>query len=221
MSAWVSVSSRSRLENPGDQIVHRERIKLEQAAFVERIRRTAPQARFVGEVQIVLNALLVEADATALRSLATDASVIRISRVADYQADLSETVPYITAKKLQKAGKLTGKGVKVAVLDSGIDYTHVAFGGAGTLEAYEAAHGTSDDDARNTTRDGLFPTHRVVEGHDFVGEAWPNGPLAPDDDPIDSTSGPRTGGPRHACRRHHRRRHRRGAKGESLRRQGL
>lgn len=173
------------LENPGDQIVHRERVKLEQAAFVERIRRTAPQARVVGEVQIVLNALLMEVDATALRSLATDASVIRISRVADYLADLSETVPYITAKKLQKVGKLTGKGVKVAVLDSGIDYTHVAFGGKGTLEAYEAARGASDDDSRNTARDGLFPTHRVVEGYDFVGEAWPNGPLAPDDDPID------------------------------------
>jgi subtilisin family serine protease len=173
------------LENPGDQIVHRERVKLEQAAFVQRIRRIAPQARVVGEVQIVLNALLMEADATALRSLATDASVVRITRVADYQADLSETVPYITAKKLQRAGKLTGKGVKVAVLDSGIDYTHVAFGGAGTLEAYEAARGASDDDSRNTARDGLFPTHRVAEGYDFVGEAWPNGPLAPDDDPID------------------------------------
>ena len=30
-----------------------------------------------------------------------------------------------------------GTGVKVAVLDSGIDYTHAAFGGEGTIEAYD------------------------------------------------------------------------------------
>jgi subtilisin family serine protease len=78
-----------------------------------------------------------------------------------------------------------GTGVRVAVLDSGIDYTHAAFGGLGTLEAYAAAYGADPDDPKNTTRDGLFPTPKVVEGYDFVGEAWPNGPLAPDEDPID------------------------------------
>ncbi len=30
----------------------------------------------------------------------------------------------------------------------------------------------------------MFPTSKVIEGYDFVGEVWPNGPLAPDDDPI-------------------------------------
>ena len=35
-------------------------------------------------------------------------------------------------------------------------------------------------------REGLFPTAKVVEGYDFVGEAWPDGELAPDEDPIDS-----------------------------------
>jgi hypothetical protein len=71
------------------------------------------------------------------------------------------------------------------VLDSGIDYTHRNLGGPGTLEAYEAAWGTSPSDPRNTTRDGLFPTAKVVDGYDFVGEAWPNEPEAPDPDPID------------------------------------
>ncbi|MCG8432911.1 MAG: S8 family serine peptidase, partial [Gammaproteobacteria bacterium] len=78
-----------------------------------------------------------------------------------------------------------GSDVNVAVLDSGIDYTHANMGGAGTLAAYEAAYGTDPSDTRNTTRDGLFPTSKVVDGFDFVGEVWPNGPLAPDDDPID------------------------------------
>jgi hypothetical protein len=35
------------------------------------------------------------------------------------------------------------------------------------------------------TADGLFPTAKVIGGFDFVGEVWPDGPLAPDPDPID------------------------------------
>ncbi len=39
-------------------------------------------------------------------------------------------------------------------------------------------------DPKNTTLDGLFPTSKVIAGFDFVGSSWPNGPLAPDPDPI-------------------------------------
>src|SRR5207244_9131067 len=76
-------------------------------------------------------------------------------------------------------------GVRVAVLDTGIDYTHKFFGGPGTAAAYQAAYGTSTADSRTTTTDGLFPTAKVVGGFDFVGEQWPNAALAPDPDPID------------------------------------
>jgi subtilisin family serine protease len=170
---------------PGsEQVMQKEMLKAEQSAFSARLKKTAKSARLVSSVQTVANAVFLELDAKDVRKLASDPNVTRISRVADYQLDLSETVPYITATAVQNAG-FTGTDVKVAVLDSGIDYTHAAFGGAGTLEAYQQAYGTSTADPRTTTRDGLFPTARVVEGYDFVGEVWPNGPLAPDDDPID------------------------------------
>ncbi|MEJ1964187.1 MAG: hypothetical protein WDO56_22635 [Gammaproteobacteria bacterium] len=75
---------------------------------------------------------------------------------------------------MQAAG-ITGKGVKIAVLDSGIDYTHRNLGGRGTVAAYEAAYGKGPTDSRNTTLDGLFPTDKVVGGYDFVGETWEGG----------------------------------------------
>ncbi|WP_053616042.1 S8 family serine peptidase [Nocardiopsis sp. NRRL B-16309] len=62
---------------------------------------------------------------------------------------------------------LTGEGLRVAVMDTGIDYTHPDLGGPGS-----------------------FPTGRVVAGHDFVGDDFDashpatNVP-APDDDPQD------------------------------------
>jgi len=159
-------------------------LRNEQANLLDRIRALDPDARVVASTQIVLNAVFVEVDAAVLPKIAMDKDVMRVAPVGNYQLDLSETVPYIGAETVQGKG-VTGRGIKVAVLDSGIDYTHRNLGGPGTLEAYEAAYGASTDDPRNTTRDGLFPTAKVVDGYDFVGEVWPNGPEAPDPDPID------------------------------------
>src|SRR5206468_1066044 len=91
---------------------------------------------------------------------------------------LSETVPYIGAAALQSAG-VDGHGVRVAVLDSGIDYTHHNMDGSGTSADYTAAYGTSLEDSRNQTVDpALFPTPKVIGGFDFVGEQWPRADAA-------------------------------------------
>ena len=156
----------------------------EQSALLKRIQKLDPDAAVIAQVQVVLNAVFVRVNASALPALAKDPAVLRIAEVGTYQLDLSETVPYIGGTEAQNRG-VDGSGITVAVLDSGIDYTHANLGGGGTLEDYEAAYGTSPSDTRNTTTDGLFPTDRVVGGYDFVGEVWPNGPLLPDPDPID------------------------------------
>ena len=158
--------------------------RAQQDSFLGIVRAADRNARVVAQVQAVMNAVFVEVDAAVLPQLARDPRVVRIAPVANYQLDLSETVPYIGASAVQSKG-FDGTGVKVAVLDSGIDYTHRNLGGPGTLAAYEAAYGTSNADPRNTTRDGLFPTKKVIGGYDFVGESWPNAPEAPDEDPID------------------------------------
>jgi len=131
-----------------------------------------------------LNAVVVTIPASQVPAVAVLPGVLTVRPLHDYRLDLSETVPYIGATAVQNAG-VNGTGVRVAVLDTGIDYTHRFFGGPGTAAAYAGAYGTSTTDPRNTTTDGLFPTAKVVGGFDFVGEAWPNGPLAPDPDPID------------------------------------
>jgi subtilisin family serine protease len=138
----------------------------------------------VARVSKALNALIVRIDAAQAPALAALPGVRSVRLLRDYELDLDETVPYIGATAVQLAG-FDGTGVTVAVLDSGIDYTHYNLGGPGTAAAYEAAYGTSTADPRNKTRDGLFPTEKVYEGYDFVGEVWPSGELAPDEDPID------------------------------------
>jgi subtilisin family serine protease len=137
-----------------------------------------------------LNAVIVEVDAAQLGKVAALPGVKSVRLVRDYEMDLSETVPYIGAALVQSMG-VTGTGVTVAVLDSGIDYTHVNLGGPGTAAAYEAAWGTAITDTRNTTVTAQtgFPTAKVVGGFDFVGELWAGGagspPRTEDPNPID------------------------------------
>lgn len=137
-----------------------------------------------GRARLAANVVIVSIDASRLMRLASLGVVSAVNPVVDYETDLAETVPYIGAAAVQAAGN-QGAGVLVAVLDSGVDYTHAALGGDGTAAAYEAAYGLNPADPRNKTRDGLFPTAKVIEGMDFVGETWPFGSLAIDDDPID------------------------------------
>ena len=70
---------------------------------------------------------------------------------------------FIGAEKLNLAG-LTGKGIKVGVLDTGIDYTHAMFKGVGTAEAFKAI-----DPAKETL---AFPNEKVRGGIDLVGTVY-------------------------------------------------
>ena len=167
---------------PGQQREHLAHLSLKHDDLARAIR--ALGGREIARVSKALNAVILRVDASHIQTIAGFPNVISIRPVIDYKLDLIETVPYIGAKAAQDAG-FDGTGVTVALLDSGIDYTHKNFGGPGTAEAYADAYGTDTDDVKNTTLDGLFPTAKVIGGYDFVGEVWPDGPLLPDPDPID------------------------------------
>lgn len=180
----------------------REQVAAEQAAVIDRMLAKSPNAEVVASLQLSTNAVVLRVDAADLPALATDTAVARVVGVSDYRQDLSETVPYIGAELAHDFGA-RGQGVRIAVIDSGIDYTHAALGGPGTQAAYEAAWAplppagdppipevapgsgylVINDPATNAD-DGLYPSSKVVGGYDFVGESWPDTDLLPDPDPI-------------------------------------
>lgn len=155
----------------------------QQQGFLGRALALDPNVRVIARVQLVLNAVFVEVARAALPTLANDPEVLQIVPIGTYRLALSETVPYIGARSVQDTG-YDGAGVRVAVLDTGIDYYHAALDGSGNPADYAA-------DDPTVIEPGAFPTQKVIGGYDFVGNAWPFAPLAPDPDPLDD--GPKVG----------------------------
>jgi subtilisin family serine protease len=58
----------------------------------------------------------------------------------------------------------TGDGIRIGVIDDGIDYTHADFGGPGTPAAYQSVD--------RTKATPLFPTAKVASGTDLVGDDY-------------------------------------------------
>jgi subtilisin family serine protease len=104
--------------------------------------------------------------------------VVAVTRVLPVKRTNSNTIPFIGASTVWTELGARGTGVRVAVIDSGIDYTHKDFGGPGTAAAYKANDPT-------VVEPGSFPTAKVVDGYDFVGDDYPNRAPQPDADPLD------------------------------------
>lgn len=142
-----------------------------------------PGLKVLAALQRLINAVILEIDASALDAFARSENVEVIIPLINYDLALHETVPYIGTSTLQSTG-YTGAGVTVAVIDSGIDYNHAALGGSGNPQNF-----TRNDPA--IIEPGSFPTEKVIGGFDYVGGAWPYGSLMPDPDPLDA--GPNRG----------------------------
>ena len=56
-------------------------------------------------------------------------------------------MPRIQAPLAWAGAGVHGEGIKVAVIDTGIDYTHANFGGPGTVAAFDAAFAASTSPA--------------------------------------------------------------------------
>jgi hypothetical protein len=161
---------------PRSQRNNRDKLAQEQEAFVSRALAADPSARVLGRTQHVLNAVFLDVSADSLQIIARDLDVARIAPVGHYRLSLTETVPYVGAAEVQARG-FDGEGIRVAVLDSGVDYTHANLGGSGDPADYLANDGT-------IIEPGTFPTAKVVDGFDFLGNVWPTGPGGFDDPPM-------------------------------------
>lgn len=137
-------------------------------------------AKVIGKTKILAPTLIVQATPEALAQISKDDRVAKVLPMFDREIHVAASSEYINAKPLITDGIASGKGQRVAVLDTGIDYTHEAFGGEGTVEAYLAAQADPTSVA--------WPQGIVQGGYDFIRD---------DADPIenDAANSPSTGDP--------------------------
>jgi len=122
-------------------------------------------------------------DASKLSGLA-GVQAVRVGR--NFSPDNTAGVQYIGGSEAWTgADGKTGTGVKVAVIDTGLDYLHANFGGPGTKAAFDA-------DNHTIVEPGSFPTAKVIAGTDLVGDNYDSSSSDPaqlvrhpDPDPID------------------------------------
>jgi len=140
-----------------------------QTSVISAIQALSSDIQIVAQTKNLTNGIIVKAEGKLLTSLLGNASVLDILPIYDYELDVVDSAEYMKGTALVTSGVASGKGIRVAVLDTGVDYTHAAMGGAGTVEAYDEA--TAD-----VTDTPVWPQGKVIGGYDFV-----NG----DPDPID------------------------------------
>jgi subtilisin family serine protease len=173
--------------SPGDAaVVSRVRARLAAIDAEQRPVIAAVEASggvVTGTHRKLVNAVQAIVPVGQLRALAALPGVLAVSRVPIYERANTSAIPFTGGYRAWglSGGAFHGKGVRIGVIDTGIDYTHADFGGPGTPEAY-----TSNDSA--IVEAGSFPTAKVAGGRDFVGDAYDaqnNTKPKPDDDPLD------------------------------------
>jgi subtilisin family serine protease len=134
--------------------------------------------------------LVVRVDAGQTGRILGLSAVAAVMYVGDYAVDQASAAQTLSLAQLNdliggaEARRLgnDGSGVDIALVDTGVDYTHRKLGGSGTQADYNrAACGSASLQPGETGCDpqldppaDLFPNAKVRGGYDYVGDTWPN-----------------------------------------------
>lgn len=197
-----------------------EALQLQQDAILSSLNSTFVSVQVVASTQRLLNALFVRLSTTTIVPKGGDdedgnwtdnsqsqifqhirqiEGVQRVYHHERYHTESLDVADFLGGGYIATDDFcVSGRGVRIAVLDSGMDYTHIRLGGPGTTAAYEAAYGVGVDSTENKVLDEtkpLFPNNVVVGGYDFLGEDFVHESDAtaedahPDENPIDGSPG--------------------------------
>ncbi|MDE2196758.1 MAG: S8 family serine peptidase [Gammaproteobacteria bacterium] len=165
--------------------------KSEQRAYADRLRaeheplRSTLEgmgARIDGVLRVGANGIVASVKLRDLPLIKQLPGVQAVTQVLPQKPTLERSVPWIGVPAVwSRFGD--GAGVRVAIIDTGIDYTHADFGGPGTPASYAG-------NDPNVIESGTFPTAKVVGGYDFAGADYNASDPAhsvpvPDPDPLD------------------------------------
>ncbi len=155
-----------------------KQINLEQETAITEMKKLSSDVAVLFRYRMVLNAVAVLAPQSVFEKLAAVGLIASWENAGTFErpknmtdsesakvALISErnSLKFVGAEKLHLAG-ISGQGMKIGIIDTGIDYTHAMFGGVGTVEAYKAIDPSKDAVG--------YPSAKVVGGVDLVGSKY-------------------------------------------------
>ena len=147
----------------------RTRLRAAQAPVASRIK--AAGGTVVATYQNAYNGIKVRMSPRKAAALSDVPGVVAVHRMTPVSLDNTHGVPLIGAPDVWDGlNGFHGENVKVAIIDTGIDYTHADFGGPGTAAAYETAHATETKPADPAWFGRKAP--KVKGGIDLVGDSY-------------------------------------------------
>ncbi|MDX6254772.1 MAG: hypothetical protein QOJ11_1106 [Frankiales bacterium] len=127
-----------------------------------------------------LSGVAVRTDVRNYAALKSLKGVAAVYPIAPKTLSNSYAVPLQGAPAAWKAFGDLGANSTVAIIDTGVDYTHADFGGVGTVADFQAATAQKGQPVSPNE----FPGPKVVGGFDFVGDAYNADPTSPDYNPV-------------------------------------
>jgi subtilisin family serine protease len=140
-----------------------------QTDLMQSLKQQGIKAQELYRTQKVFNGIWLKVDSADIQKLSKMAGIKAIYPMIPKEIDHTTSVPLIGAPEIWAGlGEYQGEGVKIGIIDTGVDYKHTMFGG---------------------TASSTFPTAKVVGGFDFAGDDYnandDDSVPAPDPDPMD------------------------------------
>ncbi|HTS22129.1 MAG TPA: S8 family serine peptidase [Casimicrobiaceae bacterium] len=160
--------------------------RIDQQAVIPLIQ--ASGGTILNTFQSALNGVKVKIARDRIDALRQIPGVIDVRPVVTYRHENTVGIPRIQAPAAWAGVPgFRGEGVKIAIIDTGIDYTHADFGGPGTEAAFQTAAANSTAPADPSLFGPGAP--KVKGGTDLVGDAYdaddPDSVPQPDPNPLD------------------------------------
>ena|GEM_PF-1619860 len=152
-------------------------IETEQASALKEIKSKGIASTFKRQFSYLYNGVSLDVEHSQLKVLSQIKGVKKVHIVRDRVINLQDSVPLIKADmawniKDGQDNNLTGKGVKVAILDTGIDYTRSELGGCfgegcRVIGGYDFMNGDADpmdDQGHGTHVAGIVGANGEIKG---------------------------------------------------------
>jgi subtilisin family serine protease len=161
--AVIAEQAAGRNPTKSQRSLKRRAVAAAQSALLRRVQDSGVGVVYV--MQDAINGVVVRGTPAQIESLRLLPGVLEVEPSKTVMRSNTQANSGTGVSAVWEETGTTGAGQVIAVIDTGVDYTHSTFGGTGDPADFAANDST-------LVEPGSFPTAKVVGGWDFVGDAF-------------------------------------------------